>query len=157
MQLQDVRRKLQRFEEAHHAEILKGYQRRNRQRREIERQFDLVGEIPHRIASLVETLQLEDVPQGLFDAASAEDESALAVVKALAVGMRTAATTVDKSAQDLRAAVDTQRVALAAAAWQAAVDQASGDYQALVAALQGQRDGPQRVRTLSSGTSAFGW
>ncbi|MHB8370857.1 MAG: TrlF family AAA-like ATPase [Leptospirales bacterium] len=138
VQLDDVKRKLQRFEEAHHAEILKGYQRYNRQRREIDRQFETAGEIAQRIEASTETLQPEDLPDGLFDATKPEDAEALAVVAALAGVVRSAAAVVSESAQKLRAAVAAQRTELARTAWQGAVDKAANDYQTLVDALKEQ-------------------
>lgn len=138
VQLDDVKRKLQRFEEAHHAEILKGYQRSNRQRREVDRQFDTAGEMAQHIESLADTLQPEDLPEGMFDATKAEDGEALVVVTALAGAVRATAATVRDSAQKLRAAVAAQRAELAKTAWQVAVDKAASDYQALVDVLKEQ-------------------
>ncbi len=138
VQLEDVKRKLQRFEEAHHAEILKGYQRRNRQRREIGRQFDTTEEMARCIEGLVETLQPEDLSDGLFDAAKAEDGEALTIVAALVGGVRAAAATVRDSAQKLHATAASQRTELAKTAWQVAVDKAVSDYQTLVDALKEQ-------------------
>ncbi len=138
VQLDDVKRKLQRFEEAHHAEILKGYQRANRQRREIERQFDTTEKMAQHIETLADTLQLEDLPDGLFDSTKTDDGEAIAVVAALAEAAHAAADTVRDSAQKLRASVAVRRSELAKTAWQMVVDKAGSDYQSLVDALKEQ-------------------
>ena len=138
VQLDDVKRKLQRFEAAHHAEILQGYQHGNRQRREVERQFDTTEEMAQRIDALADTLRPEDLPKGLFDARETGDGEALAVVATLAEVVRVAATTVRDCAQTLRAAVADQRRELAETIWQKAVDEAGRNYQALVDALKEQ-------------------
>ncbi len=135
VQLDDVERKLQRFEKAHHAKILKAYQNANRQKREVERQFDTAGEMAQQIEELADTLQLENLPDGLFDATIAEDGETLAVRAALADAVHTAAATVRDSAQKLRDTIAVRRSELAKTTWQMVVDKAGSDYQTLVDAL----------------------
>lgn len=138
VQLEDVNRKLQRFEEAHHADVLKNFQRCKRQRREVERQFDSVEGMARSIDELVEVLQLEDLPDGLFDPASDEDCSALVIGEALSAIVRKAATTMHETAQGMHALTNSQRIELGKTAWQAGVDKATSEYQSLVKMLQAQ-------------------
>ncbi|MBF2736013.1 MAG: AAA family ATPase [Betaproteobacteria bacterium AqS2] len=138
VQIDDVKRKLQRFEEAHHAEILKGYQHRNRQRREIDRQFNTIENMAQQVEVFADTLMSEDIPDGLFDAIKAEEKDALGIVAALAEAVCAAESTVRESAKNLRSAVVAQRSELAKTAWQLAVDKAGSDYQTLVNILKKQ-------------------
>ncbi|WP_312650674.1 hypothetical protein, partial [Escherichia coli] len=65
--LQDIQRKLARFEVADHAALLKNYQRTNQQSRELERQFEASVELATHLKTLADDLLVEDLPEGLFD------------------------------------------------------------------------------------------
>ena len=132
---QDVERKLQRFEEAGHTTILTTYRHRSRQRTEMDRQFDAVVKAAERIEATAASLQSEDLPDGLFITDSNEDHEVIAIMNTLATALRTAADDLRATAQRLRGVVDSQREALPKGTWQAAVDQAAGDYNQLVQAL----------------------
>lgn len=132
---EDVERKLKRFEEAGHTQILKTYRRRGRQRRETERQFDAAAEAAGRLEETAANLQVEDLPDGLF-VDSAEDREATAVMDSLAAGVRGAAEDLRAAAQRLNEVVAAQRQALASSAWQASVDRAHEDYDRLVKVLR---------------------
>ena len=136
VELQDAKRKLARFEEARHGEILTSYQRRSRQQREVSRQFEATDAAARHIEEVAEALQSDDVPDGLFDADSDEDREVAAIMEALAGGVRTAAENLRDSAQRLRGVVETQREALTKSAWQAAVDGVARDYEQLVETLR---------------------
>jgi energy-coupling factor transporter ATP-binding protein EcfA2 len=81
LSLQDVQRKLARFEGADHALVLKNYQRTGRQRREIERQFESAAELATRMKIFAQELLVEDLPDGIFDPDT--DEPALRVTQEL--------------------------------------------------------------------------
>ena len=68
--LQDVERKLARFEAARHTAVLTAYRQRQRQRQELDRQFGAVEEAAKRIEATAEGLQLEGPPEGLFEQAA---------------------------------------------------------------------------------------
>ena len=138
VQRQDIGRKLKRFEESGHTEILKAYRLRSLQRREADRQFRAVEAASEHIEAAVEHLQPEDLPEGLFDTDSDEDREATAIVEALAIAVRAAAANLRKNAQQLRDVVETQRRALAASGWQEAVAQAVVDYRRLIDTLQAE-------------------
>ncbi len=134
--LQDVERKLGRFEEAGHAAVLTAYRRRDRQRREAERQFDVAEEVSNRIESVADELQIEDLPNGLFDEVSDEDRAVVEIVATLGAAVSAARQRLHEAAHRLREAVGTQRAKLIASEWQKLATQAAVDYDSLVGVLQ---------------------
>ena len=133
---EDTARKLTRFEEAGHKEILTAYQRCNRQRREIDRQFDATEAIPERIEVFAAELMSDDLPDGLFATDSDEAREIAAIVDILARAVTAASRELREAAERLRAIVETQREALAKSAWRAAAEEANGDYEGLVETLR---------------------
>lgn len=84
LSLQDIQRKLARFEGADHAAVLKNYQRTSRQSREPERQFEASAELANRLKIIAGDLLAEDLPEGLFDVG--EDASAFESRRSVASG-----------------------------------------------------------------------
>ena len=70
---EDVKRKLQRFQDAQHRAILTTFRRRGREQREAERQFESASSAVERIKALAAEIQPDDLPDGLFTDSSAED------------------------------------------------------------------------------------
>ncbi len=138
VQRQDIGRKLKRFEESGHTEILKAYRLRSLQRREADRQFRAAEVASERIEAAVEHLQPEDLPAGLFVTESDEDREVTGIMDALSTAVRAAAANLRKNAQQLRDVVETQRKALVASGWQKAVEQAVVDYRRLIDTLQSE-------------------
>jgi hypothetical protein len=134
--IQDVERKLKRFEDAGHTAILAAYRHRHRHRREVDHQFEAVEAAADTVEETTGALQLEDLPGGLFDGASEEDRQVADTMTALRAAVHTAAQESRDMAQRLRQAVQTQREALAKSVWQASVEQTAGDYQSLVEDLE---------------------
>ena len=137
----DVERRLKRFEEAGHTVILTTYRRRNLQRRETDRQFEVSEKAAERIeaaATAVAALQPEDLPDGLFDTAAEEERQAAAIMAALAAAVGAASQDLRGAAQRLRGVIGSRREQLAESAWQAAVDQAVSRYETLVKALRAE-------------------
>ena len=137
VKLQDVERKLKRFEEGH-STILTTYRRRQRQRREVDRQFEEAAAAAQRIEDAAAELQLDDLPDDLFDAAQKEDRQVVDAIAELAEGEDIAAQELRNAAQRLREATETIRLALSKGAWQTAVEHASGSYQELIERLQAE-------------------
>ena len=135
---EDVARKLTRFEEAGHKEILTAYRQRNLQRRELDRQFGAADSVPKRIDEVASELVSDDLPDGLFVEGAGESHEVVGVVNALADGVRKAARELRETAQRLRAVIETQRERLAGAAWRVSADKASADYEELVGMLQAE-------------------
>lgn len=134
----DVERKLKRFEEARHGEILTLYQRSIRQQREMERQFESTDAAAQHIEDAISAVHSEDVPEGLFDTESDEDREALSAIDALASAIKTAAETLYCTAEGLRAVVKTQRSELSKSEWQTAVNEIVSEYEQLVETLQSE-------------------
>lgn len=133
--LQDVERKLARFEDAGHQAVLTEYRQRERQRRVVEHQLRTAQAAADRVDAAAEDLELDDLPDGVF-ASSAEDREAVAALTRLGRTVATTAEHLREGAARLRQAVAEQQTQLAASAWQSAVDKTSRDYQALVQDLQ---------------------
>ena len=132
----DVERKLKRFEDSGHTSILTAYRIRNRQRREVDRHFDVTEAAAAQSEEAAAAFVPEDLPEGAFDQASDEDQQALASIGALANATREAGRTLRTAAHGLRGVVATQREALATSTWQAAVEAADREYEELVEALR---------------------
>ena len=136
VELEDVERKLKRFEDAGHTTVLTTYRRRSRQRREADRQFDATAAAAESIESAAESLHPDDLPDGLFEADSAEDREAAAILARLAGATRAAIRDLHASASRLRDAAQTLRSELAGGSWQVAVDEAVDRYDRLVDTLR---------------------
>ncbi|MDE0190815.1 MAG: hypothetical protein OXH99_17170 [Bryobacterales bacterium] len=136
VELQDVERKLNRFEDAGHTTVLTTYRLRSRQRREADRQFDATVDAAESIESAAEGLHPDDLPDGLFEADSAEDQEAVAILRKLANARRAAIRDLHDSASRLRDAVQRLRSELADSSWQESVDGAMSGYSRLVATLR---------------------
>lgn len=134
--LQDIQRKLARFEGADHAAVLKNYQRTSRQSRELERQFEASAELAARLKGLAADLLAEDLPAGLFD--TDEDGPALSLVQALHAAIDKARQEVESTADGLLARRQVMRVELEASPWFVRIDAAKAAYDQLKADLQQQ-------------------
>lgn len=134
--LQDIQRKLARFEGADHAALLKNYQRTNRQNRELERQFEASAELAARLKALADDLLAEDLPEGLFD--TGEDSPALSIIQALYVAIAKAQQDVERAANVLKERGQVLRGELEASPWFARIDAAKTAYEQLKADLQQQ-------------------
>lgn len=138
VRLADVRRKLARFEEAHHAEVLKAYQTGVRQEREVERQLGAADQVIARVRVLAVELVPDDVPQGLFDSLDPDEQEALGVVERLAQAVRGLGKTLDEGAAQLQEIVRQERAELPRSAWFAALAGAKAKYAELVDTLKSQ-------------------
>lgn len=138
VQLADVRRKLDRFEQAHHAEVLKSYQLRTRQEREIARQFDATNELAKRIDSLAAELTPDGIPAGLFDASSAANRSAVEILSRLSDQVRRAAESVRAAGKALADAITNERAALPSTSWNTELQKTKQAYGELITALKSQ-------------------
>ena len=136
VELEDVERKLKRFEDAGHTKVLTTYRRRSRQRREVDREFDAVIAVAESIDSAADDLYPDDLPEGLFEADSAEDRTVAAILARLADATRTAVGDLHTSAGRLREAAQALRSELAGSSWWVAVEDAVDRYARLVDALR---------------------
>jgi predicted ATPase len=67
LNLQDIKRKLAQFESSNHAEILKKYQKTNRQSRELVRVFEDISKKIDAFNAQHQNILLDDFPEGVFD------------------------------------------------------------------------------------------
>ena len=136
VELEDVERKLKRFEDAEHRAVLTAFRRRHRQQREWERQIAGASAAATRIETVAADLHPDDLSDGTFDEKSNHDRQAVAIIAALGNAVRAAAREMRETAQRLRDEVEKQRGAWTEAAWQAAMNQAAADYEQFVKILQ---------------------
>ncbi|EMM3098266.1 MULTISPECIES: TrlF family AAA-like ATPase [Pseudomonas] len=136
LSLQDIQRKLARFEGADHTVILKNYQRTTQQSRELERQLEASTELAAKLQSFAANLQSEDLQEGVFDAH--DDSTALALVQALKATIDKARQEVENTASALQARGQALRGELEASAWFARIGSAKTAYEQLKADLQQQ-------------------
>ncbi|MEI7188552.1 TrlF family AAA-like ATPase [Dickeya dianthicola] len=136
LSLQDVQRKLARFEGADHAAVLKNYQNTSQQSRELERQFEASAELATRLKELAANLSVEDLPDGLFD--TDEDGSALSIVQALHAAIVKARQDVESTAATLQDRTQVLRSELDASPWFTRIGVAKAAYDQLKADLQQQ-------------------
>lgn len=134
--LQDIGRKLARFEGADHAALLKNYQRTSRQSRELERQFEAGAEQATRLKALAADLLAEDLPPGLFDAGV--DDPALSLVQALHAAIAQARQEIESAAAALQERGQALRHECETSPWFARIGSAKAAYDQLKADLQQQ-------------------
>ncbi len=138
VQLEDVRRKLERFEKEHHADVLKTYQRKTRQEREVKHQFDLVDKVTEQLETVAAEIVVEDVPPGLFDSATPADTAALASIQRLRQQVADVVADLFAKAKAVRERVGNEQQALTQSAWETDLRTAKQRYTELVSALKSQ-------------------
>ena len=131
----DTERKLQRFEDSGHAEILKNYRHRSRQRQEVDRHFEVAARSAELIESTADRLHAEDLDGRSFAEDSPENLTAVSAVTSLAAATARAANELKRTAAKLRAEIDSERSSLRQSQWQTALDEAVAAHQELVEAL----------------------
>ena len=134
---EDVERKLKRFEEAGHTEVLTRYRRRQRQSREVERQLEAVAKLAEQIEATAAEMHPEDIPDGLFSD-DPEDREIDAILASLAESVRGASQVLRDGARTLREVAAAHREQLSGGAWHRAVNDAARDYDELIDALRAE-------------------
>lgn len=134
--LQDVQRKLARFEGADHAAVLKNYQRTSRQSRELDRQFESAADLAARLKALAQDLLAEDLPDGLFDAG--DDGAALRIAQKLHAAIEKSRDDLERSASLLEEQGRALKGELEASSWFSRIGDAKSAYDKLKADLQQQ-------------------
>ena len=136
VELQDVDRKLKRFEVAGHSNVLTTYRHRERQRRELERQFEAVEAVATRLEATVNDFELEDLPDGMFDRSNTEDLSILDLIESLHSDVDNVATEARGLAERLRNNAKKQRELLKFSPWHKSIEEAAAAYRNLVCSLE---------------------
>lgn len=137
-QLEDVKGKLAVFEKAAHADVLKVYQRRQGQRRQLSVVQESLSGFEASLQSIQEQLTLPDVDRAGFDSKDPGDAAALALIEdAKKVAARIGGElrgTIERARQS----VAEWSAGLAASRWTSAATQAAEKYKALVTTLKSQ-------------------
>ena len=134
---EDVERKLKRFEEAGHTEVLTRYRHRQRQRREVERQLEAVAKLAEQTDATASEMHTEDIPDGLFSE-DPEDREVDTILAALAESVRGVSQVLRDHARTLREVAAEHVDLLSRGAWRRAIDEAARDYEELIDALRAE-------------------
>jgi len=130
-ELADVKRKLAIFEEAGHAEVLNGFQRRSRQQRAVERWEEEWADAGARIRSLAAEIVPEPLDGSSLDSAAEEDAELLIHAKAARGRIEALRQKLDALAQEADEALVQWREERDASSWKQRVDAALGAYENL--------------------------
>ncbi len=135
-QFHDVERKLKSFEQAHHADVLKAYQRARQQDQAVQGQFQQADDLAQGIQNLAQEIMLEELSQEAFDAQA--DTDVLAVLAALRERVEAAQKAVDTAAHQLAASVQALRQDHGMVSWTQRIESTKQAYEKLKADLQAQ-------------------
>jgi energy-coupling factor transporter ATP-binding protein EcfA2 len=132
----DVMRKLERFEGAHHAEVLKSYQLATQQVAELDRQIETLEELGRGLMFEAERLMVDNFPRDLFNAS--EDAEVLAMHKEMAAAVSNASNEVNQAGTDLLNFADKFKDRLKSTQWRKEATRRQSAYEDLKASLQAQ-------------------
>jgi ABC-type branched-subunit amino acid transport system ATPase component len=136
LQQEDIRRKLERFESEHHAEVLKTYQRKTRQEREVVHQFEQAGKVATQLEAMVAEIVVDDLPDALFDPKLASDAAAIASIQRLREQVALVAVEITGKIKAVSDSIEREQRALAGSPWEVDLKNAKQRYVDLVAALR---------------------
>ena len=136
VELQDTERRLDKFKQARHAEILKGYRNRTRQERELDRQFDTIKDMAERIEAVARSLHLEDIPDSIFDGDLKEDRNVLSIIDKLSEAVRTTAYDLETIVRNLRERAERLHNESTRGDWKKIVDHTKDEHNALIEQLE---------------------
>jgi energy-coupling factor transporter ATP-binding protein EcfA2 len=137
-QLEDVRRKLKRFEDAEHAKVLKTYRVRKGQAREVEQVAEVTNEIVEKIRAIAAECVTAEIPADAFDPTDELGQEAKAAIQKIHAAIAEAAVSLDKVADDLSAVEELTTTSLSLGSWQADVDATEAAFDTLVEDLKSQ-------------------
>lgn len=135
-QFQDVERKLKTFEQTHHADVLKAYQRARQQNQAEQGQFQKADDLAQKIQSLAQALTLDEVSHESFDAQT--DADVLAVLAALRESVLVTQKAVDTAANQLTASIHALRQDQGLVIWKQRNESTKQAYEKLKADLLAQ-------------------
>lgn len=138
VRLTDVRRKLERFAEAQHADVLEEFQRRTAQQRLVETEIEDADDHARAILSLATSLAARDPDvqaRETDDPPDAEVEDVMAPLRQSLSDVQSALTEIGEG---LQTKVAQERESVRASAWGQAVKRATQAYETLVEILQAQ-------------------
>jgi hypothetical protein len=164
-ELDDIRRKITTFEQTGHAEVRKNYQRRQRQRRELENWEESWTGSGDKIRELAETILPVDIDRSLFDPGQdVDDRACLESIRDVHAKLSTIAERLKAAASDIDQMGRAWKQTKDKTAWNRAIDSALEKYEQLVRQLEnmGVREGAgeygrlvQQRQTLEEQLKAF--
>lgn len=134
--LEDVKRKLSRFEVSNHASVLKNYQLTSSQARELDRQFEISVTLATDLKTFATDICAEKLPDELFDLAN--DHAAVTIVQQLHAAITKAQQDILNSAASLLDRAQDLRNELNSSNWYSGIGSAKYAYEQLKADLQEQ-------------------
>lgn len=137
-ELSDVLRKLQVFEGAGHAEVLREFQRRRRQERLLESWEEGLRQIGEALRGLVNTLSPPEMEASLFDPSDEADANLLEASRRTTARAQDIAMALNESAGRYEALLEEWRQERARWAESATVSQARTNHDALLERLRGE-------------------
>lgn len=135
-QFHDVERKLKSFEQAHHADVLKAYQRARQQNQAVQGQFQKANDLAQGMQNLAQELMLDELSKEAFD--DRADTDIFAVFAALQESVVAAQKAVDTAAYQLATSVHALRQDQGMVIWKQRIESTKQDYEKLKADLQAQ-------------------
>jgi hypothetical protein len=136
--LEDVRRKLLRFETEDDAKVLREYQQRQRQSVEVDRQLEVARGLAARIEALSVEIQPATIGEGIFDPGDQVGKQSNERIEAMQSAVGKAAAELKATSESLKQSIDAEQALLQATGWQAEVTATKAAYDKLVVELQAQ-------------------
>jgi hypothetical protein len=135
-QFQDAERKLKSFEQAHHADVLKAFQRTRQQDQIVQNQIQAAIDIAQRTERLAQTITLESFSQAEFD--EQVDGDILAIISTLQKRFTETSIAVNAAAKQLSDNTDILRRDPRYISWWKRTGEAKQGYEQLKEQLQAQ-------------------
>ena len=135
-QFEDTKLKLSQFESHRHAEVLKEYQRRQRQGAEIQKQREEALRHLETMGALTEGLVQADLPEGLFDAARLEEKEIIGLHAVLRQAVTDAGGLLGKARQQLEESSTSFQTGTQTGEWAKAREEIKSRYAELTAGLK---------------------
>jgi hypothetical protein len=136
LRLEELQRKLATFEGKDHAAVLKTYQLRSRQNREVDRQLERTKQLADSLVAEASRIAADNLTPGLFESSDGTDREAVVLVERLHAGIEAAEASVRTAGETLRMVVANERAELANNAWFTSVREASASYSQLTQELK---------------------
>lgn len=148
-ELEDAKRKLTVFESSGHSQVLQGFQRRQRQEREVEVWTEDVGTVSGRLRDLAGSMVLPDLDSTLFESDTEPDLTVFEATRKLVKELDQLRKQIEEAANKADSAVERFRRDVDASEWRQTVSKARSDYEELVEKLREEEAGdPSEYETL---------
>lgn len=140
-ELEDVKRKLAVFESSGHSEVLQGFQRRQRQEREVEAWIEDVGTVSDQLRNLAGSVTLPDLDASLFESEVEPDLTVFDAAQKLVEEFNQLRKQIEETADKADSSVERFRGDVGASEWCRTVDKAQSEYEELVEKLREEEAG----------------